>query len=53
MFRYVHLDCDGVIASGRSLDTVDVLPDGRLRLHECWQWESKEGSATSILEEMR
>ena len=51
-FRYVHVDRDGTIASGHSTDTIEVLSDGRLRLHERWEWESKEGSGTSILEEI-
>ena|SRR5438067_12887669 len=51
-FRYVHVDRDGKIASGHSIDTIEVLADGRLRLHERWTWESKVGSGTSILEEI-
>ena len=51
-FRYVHVDREGTIASGHSTDTIEVLSDGRLRLHERWEWESKEGSGTSILEEI-
>jgi len=52
-FRYVHVDRAGLIASGHSIDTIDVLADGRLRLHERWKWDSKIGSGTSILEEIR
>jgi hypothetical protein len=52
-FRYVHLDGEGAINSGHSVDTIEVLPDGRLRLHERWEWESKDGRGTSILEEVR
>jgi hypothetical protein len=52
-FRYVHLDRAGAISSGRSVDTIEVLPDGRLRLHERWEWESRDGGGTSILEEVR
>jgi hypothetical protein len=51
-FRYVHVDRGGAIASGRSRDTIEVLPDGRLRLHERWQWESQEGGGMSVLEEV-
>jgi hypothetical protein len=50
-FRYVHVDREGAINSGHSVDTIEVLSDGRLRLHERWEWESKDGSGTSILEE--
>jgi hypothetical protein len=52
-FRYVHVDHDREISSGRSRDTVEVLPDGRLRLHERWEWESQDGGGTSVLEEIR
>ena len=50
-FRYVHLGIDGRTASGRSVDRVEVLDGGRVRLHERWRWESREGSGTSVLEE--
>jgi hypothetical protein len=50
--RYVHVDLGGVIRSGRSRETIEVLADGRLRIHEEWQWESEPGcSGTSVLEE--
>ena len=51
-FRYVHVDRQGAISSGHSIDTIEVLPDGRLRLHERWDWESQQGSGTSVLEEI-
>jgi len=51
-FRYVHIDRDGATSSGRSVDTIEVLPDGRLRLHERWEWESHDGGGTSVLEEV-
>ena len=52
-FRYAHVDHTGLIASGHSIDIIEVLADGRLRLHERWRWESKIGSGTSILEEIK
>lgn len=51
-FRYTHLTVDGETATGRSVDRIERLDDGRLRLHEEWEWDSKEGSGTSILEEL-
>jgi hypothetical protein len=51
-FRFVHVDRDGAISSGHSVDTIEVLPDGRLRLHEQWEWESQSGRGTSVLEEI-
>jgi hypothetical protein len=52
-FRYVRVDSDGSISSGHSVDTIEVLPDGRLRLHERWEWESRDGNGTSVLAEIR
>lgn len=50
-FRYTQLDADGGTASGSSTDRIEVLDDGRVRLHEQWAWDSREGSGTSVLEE--
>lgn len=52
-FRYVHLTVDGDTASGRCASRVEELADGRLRLHESWEWESRSGAGTSVLEELR
>lgn len=51
-FRYTHLTVDGTTATGRSVDRIETLEDGRLRLHEEWEWDSKPGSGTSVLEEL-
>src|SRR3712207_3857818 len=37
-FRYSQLRADGTTASGHCRSTIEVLGDGRLRLHERWQW---------------
>lgn len=50
-FRYVQLTTDGGTSSGHCLSTVVELADGRLRLEESWEWESREGSGTSTVEE--
>lgn len=50
-FRYTQLDTAGETAAGASHDRIEVLPDGRVRLHETWQWDSRPGSGTSVLEE--
>jgi hypothetical protein len=52
-FRYVHLNLEGETSSGRSMDQIEVLDDGRMRLHENWAWESREGAGRSVLEEVR
>lgn len=51
-FRYAHLTVTGETATGHSVDEIERLPDGRVRLHERWSWDSKEGAGTSVLEEM-
>ncbi|HET9379350.1 MAG TPA: hypothetical protein VFP69_00780 [Streptomyces sp.] len=50
-FRYVQLKEDGTTSSGHCVSAVVGLPDGRVRLEETWQWESQEGSGTSVVEE--
>lgn len=52
-FRYVQLNTAGETSSGVSEDTVELLPDGRIRLHESWKWESRQGAGASVLEETR
>ncbi|MFJ8884461.1 hypothetical protein ACIRJR_13760 [Streptomyces sp. NPDC102402] len=51
-FRYVQLKQDGTTSCGHCGSTVTDLPDGRVRLDETWEWESQEGSGTSVVEEL-
>ncbi|WP_243704707.1 hypothetical protein [Micromonospora sp. KC723] len=51
-FRYVQLNNDGRTSSGHCVSEISVLPDGRLRLHETWSWESRPGSGVSVVEEL-
>ncbi|MEU3279284.1 hypothetical protein [Streptomyces antibioticus] len=51
-FRYVQLKRDGTTSSGHCVSTVGELPDGRVRLTETWEWESQEGSGTSVVEQV-
>jgi hypothetical protein len=48
--RYQHRAA-GVWKSGRCQSRPELLPDGRLRLHERWQW-TDGGEGTSIVEEV-
>ena len=50
-FRYVHLSVGGGTASGHCTAQLEVLADGRIRSHETWEWESREGSGRSVVEE--
>ncbi|MEV4416035.1 hypothetical protein [Catellatospora sp. NPDC049609] len=52
-FRYAQLNTDGDTSTGHCVSTVSELPDGRLRLDETWQWESRPGSGTSAVIEQR
>ncbi|MGW6458418.1 hypothetical protein ACWF94_21305 [Streptomyces sp. NPDC055078] len=52
-FRYVQLKTDGTTSSGHCASTVVETADGRVRLEETWEWESQEGSGTSVVEQVR
>ncbi|MEM1042404.1 MAG: n-acetylglutamate synthase [Bacteroidota bacterium] len=52
--RYQHVNMAGRLMTGSCETTPEVLPDGRLRLHERWRWTSGDRSeGTSTLEETR
>lgn len=52
--RYQHVNTDGVMMTGECRSTPEILSDGRLRLHEVWQWTSgDQSSGTSIVEEIK
>ncbi|GAB5519424.1 MAG: hypothetical protein RhofKO_16750 [Rhodothermales bacterium] len=52
--RYAHVNTEGQLMTGRCQSTPEVLPDGRLRLYERWQWTSGDHSTgESIIEELR
>ena len=50
--RYVQRNTDGDTGSGRLTSQIEELPDGRLRLHETWAWETRAGQGTGVLEEV-
>jgi hypothetical protein len=52
--RYQHVNRDGDFKTGICWSAPELLPDGRLRLQEYWQWTSGDGSrGTSVVEEVR
>ena len=52
-FHYHHLNWEGALMTGICISTPEVLPDGRLRLHERWRWTSGDGSSgESVIEEV-
>jgi hypothetical protein len=50
--RYAQVTTDGGTATGHTESRIEVLADGRVRLHEDWEWDSREGSGTSVVEEI-
>ncbi|HLM01018.1 MAG TPA: hypothetical protein VK400_08165 [Pyrinomonadaceae bacterium] len=51
--RYQHLNKQGELMTGKCLSKPEILPDGRLRLHEKWQWTSGDFSGgESVVEEI-
>ena len=51
--RYGHVNVSGELMTGECRSTPEVLPDGRLRLHEEWRWTSGDGSSgRSVVEEI-
>lgn len=52
--RYQHVNDRGELMTGICRSVPELLPDGRLRLHESWQWTSGDRSrGESILEEQQ
>jgi hypothetical protein len=44
----------GEFMAGECHSTPEVLPDGRIRLHERWQWTTGDRSrGESVIEEVR
>jgi SAM-dependent methyltransferase len=51
--RYQHVTTGGELKAGRCLSRPEVLADGRIRLHERWQWtEGGSDAGESIVEEV-
>jgi hypothetical protein len=49
--RYAQVTTEGGTATGHTESRIEVLEDGRVRLHEDWEWDSREGSGASVVEE--
>lgn len=50
---YHHINTDLELMTGTCQSTPEVLADGRLRLHERWQWTTGDNSeGTSVVEEV-
>ena len=52
-FRYAHLSTGKETSTGVCNSTIEILDDGRVRLHESWAWESRPERGSSIVEELK
>ena len=51
--RYHQINSNGEIMTGICVSTPELMPNGKIRLHEKWQWTSGDLSqGESILEEV-
>lgn len=51
--RYHQVNTKGEIMTGTCRSTPDTMPNGKIRLHETWQWTSGDLSkGSSLLEEV-
>lgn len=51
-FRYNHVNLNNEIRGGKCFSTPEILPDGRIRLYEKWQWhDDEETEGSSVIEE--
>ncbi|MBE1236398.1 n-acetylglutamate synthase [Phaeovibrio sulfidiphilus] len=52
-FHYQHLNRAREVRIGRCVSRPEILPDGRIRLHESWQWlDGDRQTGTSVVEEL-
>ncbi|WP_449539645.1 n-acetylglutamate synthase [Ferdinandcohnia sp. Marseille-Q9671] len=52
-FRYNHVNSKNEIRGGKCSSTPEILADGRIRLHENWQWlDDERTEGHSIIEEV-
>lgn len=49
--RYHHINISGELMTGVCHSTPELLTDGRIRLHETWQWTSGDRSSGHTLVE--
>ena len=51
--RYHQVNTKGEIMTGKCFSTPEILPNGKIRLHEQWEWTSGDFSkGASIIEEL-
>ncbi len=51
--RYHHVNINGEIMTGKCYSTPELMSEGRIRLHEKWEWTSGDFSkGESVIEEV-
>jgi hypothetical protein len=51
--RYHHINSEGEIMTGICNSTPEILPNGKIRLHEKWRWTSGDCSdGESVLDQI-
>jgi len=51
--RYQHVNNQQQLMTGICISTPEILPDGKIRLHEKWQWTCGDRSnGESVIEEI-
>ncbi len=51
--RYQHLNSKGELMTGKCFSTPEILENGKIRLHESWEWTSGDFSkGVSVVEEI-
>jgi hypothetical protein len=51
--RYHQININNEIMTGKCISKPEILVDGKIRLHETWEWTSGDfSSGTSIIEEI-
>ncbi len=51
--RYQHLNAKGELMTGKCFSKPEILENGKIRLHEKWQWTSGDFSkGESVVEEI-
>lgn len=52
VFHYVQINTEGERNSGNSIDAIEIMKNGKVRLIDRWKWETKAGEGFCILEEV-
>lgn len=52
-FRYCQLEKDGTLAGGHSNCELQMSHDSRVQIVEHFEWESRSGKGTNIIQELR